>query len=126
PRLGGGATALRDAGHLQDPAAADDRYLDVITATDVLRRLCRLAVHVHLAAVARVGRDAPRLEHARGPQPFVDAQRGWPFHAHGMIARMRNRAAVAALLILVVTAAWAADHVVVEDWASAPVGHKGI
>jgi hypothetical protein len=39
---------------------------------------------------------------------------------------MRNRAAVAALLMLLVTAAWAADHVAVEDWSSGPVGHKGI
>ena len=39
---------------------------------------------------------------------------------------MRNRAAIAAVLMLVVTAAWAADQVAVEDWASAPVGHKGI
>ena len=28
--------------------------------------------------------------------------------------------------MLLVTAAWAADQVAVEDWSSAPVGHKGI
>ena len=40
-----------------------------------LRRLRRLRVDVHLAAVARGRGQASRLEHARGPEPLVHADR---------------------------------------------------
>jgi hypothetical protein len=39
---------------------------------------------------------------------------------------MHTRLAAAVILLLAVTAAWASEHVVVEDWSKAPVGHKGI
>ena len=39
---------------------------------------------------------------------------------------MYTRLAAAVVLLLAVTVAWASEHVVVEDWAKAPVGHKGI
>jgi hypothetical protein len=39
---------------------------------------------------------------------------------------MRIRFAAVVLVLVVATLAWAAEHVVVEDWATAPVGHKGI
>jgi hypothetical protein len=39
---------------------------------------------------------------------------------------MRHRLVPVLLLLCAVTAAWAADQVVVEDWSQAPVGTKGI
>ena len=39
---------------------------------------------------------------------------------------MHLRLAFAATLLLAVTAAWAAETFLVEDWSKAPVGHKGI
>jgi DUF3047 family protein len=39
---------------------------------------------------------------------------------------MRHRLVPVLLLLCAVTAAWAADQVVVEDWAQAPVSTKGI
>lgn len=43
-----------------------------------------------------------------------------------MIALMRYRIGIVLALLLVATVAWATEHVVVEDWAKAPAGHKGI
>ena len=39
---------------------------------------------------------------------------------------MRHRLVPVLLLLCAVTAAWAADQLVVEDWSQAPVGTKGI
>jgi hypothetical protein len=39
---------------------------------------------------------------------------------------MRYRIGAVSLCVLLSTVAWASEHVVVEDWAKAPVGHKGI
>ena len=39
---------------------------------------------------------------------------------------MRSRLVPVLLLLCAVTAAWAADQIVVEDWSQAPVGTKGI
>ena len=39
---------------------------------------------------------------------------------------MRSRLGIVAVVMLCAAAAWAADHVIVEDWSRAPVGHKGI
>ena len=39
---------------------------------------------------------------------------------------MRYRIGIVALLLAFATLAWAAELFVVEDWAKAPVGHKGI
>ena len=39
---------------------------------------------------------------------------------------MRYRIGAVVMLLLAVTVAWASEHVVVEDWSKAPVGHKGI
>src|SRR5262245_29097458 len=36
------------------------------------------------------------------------------------------RELVATLLVVAVTAAWAADRTVVEDWKSQPAGHRGL
>jgi hypothetical protein len=43
-----------------------------------------------------------------------------------MIALMRYRIGTVVTLLLLATVAWATEHVVVEDWSKAPVGHKGI
>jgi len=39
---------------------------------------------------------------------------------------MRIRTALSALFMLVAATTWAADHEVIDDWMSAPVGSKGI
>jgi hypothetical protein len=39
---------------------------------------------------------------------------------------MRCRIGTVVTLLLVATVAWASEHVVIEDWSKAPVGHKGI
>ena len=41
-------------------------------------------------------------------------------------ARTRVRALVGALVLAGAAAGWAADQVVVEDWARAPVGTRGV
>ena len=43
-----------------------------------------------------------------------------------MIALMRYRIGTVVILLLFATVAWATEHVLVEDWSKAPVGHKGI
>jgi hypothetical protein len=39
---------------------------------------------------------------------------------------MRCRIGTVVTLLLVATVAWASEHVVIDDWSKAPVGHKGI
>src|SRR5215510_5993730 len=77
------SAAVVEAGDLQDPAApARQGDLDEIPGPDPPRGLRRLVVHVDLAAVARHRRLAARLEHPRGPEPLVNADRiGRGLHA---------------------------------------------
>src|SRR5262249_31841232 len=70
------SAAVVEAGTLQDPAAPARRVDPAATpGADPPRGLRRLVVHVDLAAVARHRRLATRLEHPRGPEPLVNADR---------------------------------------------------
>src|SRR5262249_30662453 len=61
---------------LQDPPPAfRERDADDVPGADVLRGLHGVVVDVDFPAMARVGREAPCLEHASGPEPLVDPDR---------------------------------------------------
>src|SRR6185503_15827636 len=53
-----------------------DAKADLIAGLDTLRGFGALAIHFHLAARDRVGRQRPRLEEPGGTQPLVDANGG--------------------------------------------------
>src|SRR6266536_5423957 len=80
-RRGRRAATIVERQDLDDAAAAlRQRDPDQIAGADRLGRLGRLLVDVDLAARARVGGEAARLEEPRGPEPFVDPQRRLGLH----------------------------------------------
>ena len=95
-----------------------------------LRRLRRLGVDVHLAAIARRRGQAARLEHSRRPQPLVRADRieRGAARGDGIIgaegARTMARVRRGWSPLVFAAAAWAAD-VVVDNWKSQKLGAQG-
>src|SRR5207245_11317466 len=72
----GRSSSVADRGDLEDTTASSRQGdHDEISGPHLPGGLGRLVVDVDLAAVACRGGEAPRLEHPRGPQPLVDADR---------------------------------------------------
>ena len=75
-RFDGGSALGIDALHDHRPAQLAGYDVERIARLHFARRFGGVAIEPHLAVLNRCGGKAARLEKARGPKPFVDAQCG--------------------------------------------------
>ncbi len=103
----GGPPAISDVLHAELPHEGTLAESNLVARLHQFRAFRPIAVHVDLTAVDGLGRQRPRFEKARSPQPLVEANLPW----RGLLVVVAHRLlhAVSAVVVLVER-----DHVVVD------------